>query len=67
MKAMQIRDNFEIREVLQTIIKSQEDMKTLLNMHSTLAVEEMMESLQTVRSLAPLWSHVDRKMLACSN
>ena len=60
---MQIRDNLEIREVLQSILKSHEDMKTLLNMRSTPAVEEMMESLQTVRSLAPLWSHVDSSCL----
>jgi len=49
-KAIQERDNAEIREVLQIIVKSTDDMKALLNMeHSrdSRPVEEMMEILQT--------------------
>lgn len=50
-KAIQERDKAEIREVLQIIVRSQDDMRTLLNMQSSRdsrPVEEMMESLQTV-------------------
>jgi hypothetical protein len=50
-KAIQQRDKAEIREVLQVIVKSQEDMRTLLSMQSSHPVEEMMESLQTVNIL----------------
>jgi len=57
-QAIQARDKAEIREVLQIIVKSQDDMRTLLSMQSSRdsrPVEEVMESLQTVgilRSLA---------------
>jgi len=53
-KAIQARDKAEIREVLQIIVKSQDDMRTLLSMQSSRdsrPVEEMMESLQTVSIL----------------
>jgi len=52
-QAIQERDKEEIREVLQTIVKSTDDMKVLLNMQSSRPVEEIMESLQTVRSIPP--------------
>jgi len=51
-KAIQERDNAEIRELLQVILRSQDDMKALLNMDHRDAesrpVEEMMGILQTV-------------------
>jgi len=50
-KATQERDKTEIREVLQIIVKSQDDMRTLLDMQSSRdsrPVEEIMQSLQTV-------------------
>ncbi|KAF8163016.1 ras guanine nucleotide exchange factor domain-containing protein [Crassisporium funariophilum] len=49
-KAIQERDKAEIREVLQVIVRSTDDMRALLNMQSSRdsrPVEEMMESLQT--------------------
>ncbi|KAJ3507608.1 hypothetical protein NLJ89_g6206 [Agrocybe chaxingu] len=46
-KAIQARDNAEIREVLQIIVRSQDDMKALLSSDDSRPVEEMMESLQT--------------------
>ncbi|KAF8892698.1 ras guanine nucleotide exchange factor domain-containing protein [Infundibulicybe gibba] len=46
-KAIQERDKAEIRELLQGILKSNEDMKALLNMKSSQPVEDVMESLQT--------------------
>ena len=58
-QAIQERDKEEIREVLQMIVKSTDDMRVLLNMPSSRPVEEIMESLQTVRTiLLPLqpWS-----------
>lgn len=49
-KAIQARDKAEIRDLLQHIVQSTEDMRTLLNMSSrdSRPVEVMMESLQTV-------------------
>lgn len=49
-RAVQDRDKAEIRELLLDIIQSNEDMKTLFNMHASqpFAVEDVMESLQTV-------------------
>ncbi|KAF8964088.1 ras guanine nucleotide exchange factor domain-containing protein [Flammula alnicola] len=49
-KAIQERDKAEIRDLLQVIVKSNEDMKALLTMQpsrDSRPVEEMMESLQT--------------------
>ncbi|CAA7267623.1 unnamed protein product [Cyclocybe aegerita] len=46
-KAIQARDNAEIRDVLQIIVRSQDDMKALLSSSDSRPVEEMMESLQT--------------------
>ncbi|KAH9483782.1 Serine/threonine-protein kinase STY17 [Psilocybe cubensis] len=48
-KAIQERDKAEIREVLQIIVKSTDDMKAILNMQSvdSRPVEQMMQSLQT--------------------
>jgi len=51
LQAIQERDKEEIREVLQTIVKSTDDMRALLNMQSSRPVEEIMESLQTVRTI----------------
>ncbi|KAF8061461.1 hypothetical protein FPV67DRAFT_1509075 [Lyophyllum atratum] len=46
-KAIQERDKIEMREVLEKIIQSNQDMKALLSMQSSRPVEEIMESLQT--------------------
>ncbi|KAG5652945.1 hypothetical protein H0H81_002953 [Sphagnurus paluster] len=46
-KAIQARDKAEVREVLERIVQSTQDMKTLLSMQSSRPVEEIMESLQT--------------------
>jgi len=64
-KATQARDKAEIREVLQIIVKSQDDMRTLLNMQSSLdsrPVEEVMESLQTVGILRFLTYPCSRRL-----
>ncbi|KAF9533346.1 hypothetical protein CPB83DRAFT_845111 [Crepidotus variabilis] len=47
LRAAQERDAVEIRELLFTIVKSTADMRTLMSMQNPLAVEEMMEGLQT--------------------
>lgn len=49
-RAIQERDKDEIREVLQKIVKSQDDMKVLLSNQSPADVDEIMESLQIVSS-----------------
>ncbi|KAG6909464.1 hypothetical protein DXG01_000449 [Tephrocybe rancida] len=47
-KAIRERDTAEMRGVLENIVESTQDMKTLLSMHwSTHSVEDVMESLQT--------------------
>ncbi len=48
LMAIQKEDEREIREVLQTIVKSEDDMKALLGEPAP-AIEELMGSLQTVR------------------
>lgn len=48
-RAVQERDKAEIRDVLQKIVKSTDDMRALLNMQSSQPIDEIMESLQTVR------------------
>ncbi|RDB23999.1 Serine/threonine-protein kinase STY17 [Hypsizygus marmoreus] len=45
-RAIQERDKAEMREVLQDIVQSTQDMKALLSMQSSQPVEEIMESLQ---------------------
>lgn len=47
-RAIHERDKAEIRELLENIIHSNEDMRTLLSMNSPQPVEDVMESLQTV-------------------
>lgn len=47
-RAVQERDKAEIRDVLQKIVKSTDDMRALLNMQSAQPIDEIMESLQTV-------------------
>jgi len=47
LMAIQKQDECEIRQVLQTIIKSEDAMKALLD-ESAPAVEELMGTLQTV-------------------
>ncbi|KAG5645836.1 hypothetical protein DXG03_005177 [Asterophora parasitica] len=46
-KAIQDRDRAEMRDVLEKIVQSTQDMKALLSMQSSRPVEEIMESLQT--------------------
>ncbi|KAF5386738.1 hypothetical protein D9615_001785 [Tricholomella constricta] len=46
-KAVQERDKAELRKVLERIVQSTQDMRSLLSMQSSQPVEEMMESLQT--------------------
>lgn len=51
-RAIQERDKAELREVLQGIVKSTDDMKALLSMQTSndsRPIEEMMETLQTVK------------------
>ncbi|PPQ89078.1 hypothetical protein CVT25_006450 [Psilocybe cyanescens] len=58
-KSIQDREHSEIRNVLQTIVKSSDDMKALLSMQSSPGsrpVEDMMERLQTVSSCSCRWS-----------
>ena len=50
-QAIQEREKEEIREVLQTIVESTDDMRVLLNMQSSRPVGEIMKSLQTVRTI----------------
>jgi len=50
-QAIQELDKEEIREVLQTIVESTDDMRVLMNMQSSRPVEEIMESLQTVHTI----------------
>lgn len=56
-KAIQERDRAELRELLQHIVRSQEDMRMLLRMQPSRdshPVEQIMESLQTVSQLTCL-------------
>ena len=46
-QAIQERDKEEVRELLQAIIKSADDMR-VLNMQSSRPIKEVMESMQTV-------------------
>lgn len=50
-RAIRERDQEEIRELLQKIVSSNDDMKALLSMQSSRPVEEIMESLQTVHTI----------------
>jgi hypothetical protein len=51
LRSIHDRDNSNIRELLLAIVKSQDDMRNLLNSHSSPVVEEVMENLQTVGPL----------------
>lgn len=48
LRSIHERDNSNIRELLWAIVKSQDDMRLLLNSQSAPVVEEVMENLQTV-------------------
>lgn len=51
LRTIQERDNLGIREALQAVVKNQDDIKELLTARPARDVEEVMESLQTVRVL----------------